>query len=84
MLGDDGYQFLPGLLYFLGGNQDVRRLSLGSAQRLMNQHAGVGECGALALLAGAEQHRTHGCGHPRADGSHVRSHKLHRIVDSKT
>ena len=38
MLGDDVVQFLAGLLDLLGGDHDVGRLSLGAAQRLMDQH----------------------------------------------
>ena len=50
----------------------------------MDEHPGMRQRAALALLPGAQQHSAHGGGHARAHGGHVRLNQLHGVVDAKT
>ena len=84
MLGDDVIEFLAGLLDLLGRDHNVRSLTLGASERLMDQHPGMRQAGTLALLAGAKQDRTHRGRHSRTDRGHVGLNKLHRVIDGQT
>ena len=69
--------------YLFGGDDDIRRLSLGAAHRLVHVDGGVGQRVALALGAGAEQHGSHAGRHADADGGYLRADKLHGVVNGQ-
>ena len=49
----------------------------------MNHHAAVRKRCAHTLLAGNQQNRTHRRSETRADSSHTRLDKLHRVIDAQ-
>ena len=59
----------------------VRDLALRSGRGLMDHDLGIGQGNALALGAGGQQERAHGCGHAHADGGHIALDVLHGVID---
>src|SRR5271156_231386 len=64
MFGVEAGDASLGLERLLGVNEDVGRLSLEPAERLMDVEAGVGQRRALARLPGHQEKRPHGPGGP--------------------
>ena len=64
-----------------GVDQDVGRLALEAAGRLVDHDAGVGQGEAVPLLAGAEQERAHRGRLPDAQRRHRAADELHGVVD---
>ena len=65
------------------GDFHVGGLSVGAAHGLVYHDAGVGERGAAAFLAGAEEDGGHGGGEAGADGGHLGLDELHGVVDAE-
>ena len=83
MGSDDVEKLRAGFLNLAGGDEDFRGLTLGAAEGLVDEHAGVRQGAALAFLSGAEKHGAHAGGHTRANGSYVGLHQLHGVVDAQ-
>ena len=83
MLGIEAGDASLGLERLLGVNEDVGRLSLEPAERLMDVEAGVGQRCALARLARHQEKRSHGSGGPDAKGADGRLDELHRVIHRK-
>ena len=80
MLGVQPDDAVLGALHFLGVDHDVRGLALEAAQRLVHVHAGVGQRGPFARLAGHQQQRAHGARRAHAQRVHGRLDELHGVV----
>mmetsp|Transcript_40395 Transcript_40395/g.86109 ORF Transcript_40395/g.86109 Transcript_40395/m.86109 type:complete len:223 (-) Transcript_40395:269-937(-) len=68
----------------LGLDLDVGGLALGTAERLVDHDARVGQRATLALLAGTKQEGPHGRGGPKAHRINVARHVLHGVEDGHT
>ncbi len=77
-------QPLAGLQDLLGVDVDVRRLTLESAQRLVNQYARMRQAEALALGAPGEQQGAHAGRLADAHGADVGFDELHGVVDGES
>mmetsp|Transcript_23991 Transcript_23991/g.45269 ORF Transcript_23991/g.45269 Transcript_23991/m.45269 type:complete len:228 (-) Transcript_23991:130-813(-) len=62
-------------------DSNVRCLTLGPAQGLMDHNARVGEAFSLALRSGGEEERAHGSGHAKAHRTDFAWNELHCIID---
>ena len=78
---EDAVQLVAGLEDFTGVDVDVRRLSLHSAHRLMDDDLAVWQRRALPFGSRSEQQRCHRGGVTDGDGGDVRLDVLHRVVD---
>ena len=83
MFGIEAGDTSLGLEGLLGVNEDVGRLPLETAERLMDVEAGVRQRRALAGLPGHQEKRAHGPGGPDAKGADGRLDELHRVVHRK-
>ena len=79
--GQDLVQLLAQAQDLAGMDLDVRGLTLGAAQRLVDHDARVGQAEALALGAGRQQEGPHAGGHAHAQRGHIGLDEVHRIVD---
>lgn len=84
MVGNDGIQFFLQFLNFTRRDFNVRSLSLCTAHRLVNHHAGVGQRRTLALGTCHQQHGSHTCRHTGTDSSYIARDELHRIVNTQS
>ena len=83
MLGVEAGEALLRLEDVLGVNEDIGRLPLESAERLVDMEAGVRQRRALARLAGHQEKRTHGPRGPDAQRANGRLDELHRVIHRK-
>ena len=83
MGGDDMEEFGAGFLDLLGSDENVGRLPLGAAERLMDQYTRMRQGRTFARGAGTEEHRAHRGGHPGTDRRHIGIDQLHRIVNTQ-
>ena len=72
---------LPNEQNLLGLDLNVGRLSLRTAEGLVDHNSRVGQSAALALGAGTEEEGAHRRGHAEADGRHVAGDVLHGVVN---
>ena len=81
VLGEDAVHFILDFEDMFRLNFDVARLTLRTAEGLMDHDLAVGQSKALALCAAGQEEGAHACRHADADGGDVAMDVLHGVVD---
>ena len=81
IFGNVRIQYFPNEQYLLRLNLNVSRLSLSTAQWLMDHDARIGQRPSLPRRTGPQQEGPHARGHTKAYRGHIARNVLHRIVN---
>ena len=65
-------------------NFNIRRLSLGTAERLVNHNARMRQGISFPFCTRCQKHRRHGCTGTDTNRRYFRTNILHRIINGKT
>jgi hypothetical protein len=84
VLSQDGIEPLLHIQDTTGLDLDIRSLTLGTAQRLVDHDLGIGKGNALALGAGGQKEGTNRGSHTDADGGDITLDVFHGVINRHT